>query len=69
MPNFRVIDGGGEPVTQASTVRKRLRAKRQRDLPQCPSCGGRETITASAGNVRNRLCVVCLLGGRRVVVS
>jgi hypothetical protein len=69
MPNLRVIDGGGEPVTPANAVRKRVRAKRQRDLPQCTHCGGRETIVASAGNVRNKLCVVCLTQGRRVVVS
>lgn len=68
MPNLRVIDGG-EPVNPTTAVRKRLRAKRQRDLPQCPACSGRETIVASIGNVRNKICVVCLTQGRRVVVS
>lgn len=69
MPEFYVIHGDKEPVTPATSVKKRLRAKRQRNLPQCPDCSGRETIVASIGNVRNKICVACLMQGRRVVVS
>lgn len=35
----------------------------------CSHCSGRETVVATNGNVRNKLCVVCLMQGRRVVVE
>ena len=65
MPKFRVIQGGNEP-TQG--VRKRAR-KSARDWPACVRCNGRETVVAKIGNVSNKLCVVCLLKGERVVVE
>lgn len=69
MPEFYVIDGTPEPMTPANAVRKRVREKRPRDWPSCPHCGGRETIAASIGNVRNKLCSLCFMQGRRVVVG
>lgn len=63
MPKFRVIEGGAAPAV------KRKRAPRQKNLPQCHKCHGRETVQASIGNVRNRLCVACLMKGERVVVE
>lgn len=67
MPKFQLIDGRPD-ASAAGQVRKRVRES-ARDWPKCPRCGGRETITASVGNVKNKLCVVCLMGGRRVVVE
>lgn len=49
-------------------MRKRIR-KSARDWPACVACGGRETVVAAIGNVKNKLCVACLMGGRRVVVD
>jgi len=67
MPKFRVIDGKPD-ASPAGQVRRRARQS-ARDWPCCSACGGRETIVASTGNVKNKLCVVCLLQGRRVVVE
>ena len=67
MPKFRVIDGAPDTSPQGQ-VRRRVRES-ARDWPVCPHCGGREVITASIGNVKNKLCVVCLTQGRRVVVE
>ena len=66
MPKFRVIDGRPD-ASPAGAVRKRAR-KSSRDWPACSHCGGRETVPAKIGNVKNKLCVACLLQGRRVVV-
>ncbi len=67
MPNLRLITGKPD-ASPAGKVRRRVRES-ARDWPACPSCGGRETIVASTGNVKNKLCVVCLLQGRRVVIE
>jgi hypothetical protein len=69
MRKFHVVDGGAEPVSPAAKVRKRLRESRVKALPQCAACGGRETIDTRIGAVKQRLCVCCLLQGRRVVVT
>ena len=67
MPKFRVIEG--KPDTSAAGQVRRRTRESARDWPSCPHCGGREVVAASIGNVKNKLCVVCLLGGRRVVVE
>lgn len=67
MAKFRVIQGGPD-TSPAGKVRSRVRAS-ARDWPHCPHCGGREVIAAKIGNVSNKLCVVCLMQGRRVVVD
>ena len=65
---FHVIQGTPAPDDPLNRVKKRVRQS-ARDWPACPHCGGRETITASIGNVKNKLCVVCLMQGRRVVIE
>jgi len=67
MPKFRVIDGKPD-ASPAGQVRRRARES-ARDWPHCPHCGGREVIPARTGNVKNDLCVACLLAGKRVVVE
>lgn len=62
------VPSAPKPDTPADRVRKRVR-KSARDWPCCSQCGGREVVTASLGNVRNKLCVVCLAAGRRVVIE
>lgn len=69
MPRLRVIDGTKPPDTPAEQVRERLRKTKAPHMPQCHRCSGRETITASIGKTRNKLCVVCLMAGQRVVVE
>jgi hypothetical protein len=69
MPRLRVIDGTKPPDTPAQRVRERVRKVAVPHLPSCRSCGGHETITASVGKTKNKLCVVCLLQGRRVVIE
>lgn len=63
MPKLHVIAGGAAPK-----ARKRPRQS-ARDWPACPNCGGRERVQAKIGNVKNDLCVPCLMQGRRVVVE
>lgn len=46
-----------------------MRAKAYKHMPACRNCGGSETVAAKIGNVTNRLCVICLMQGRRVVVD
>lgn len=67
MAKFRVVEGRPD-TSPAGQVRKRIR-KSARDWPACVACGGRETVVAAIGNVKNKLCVACLMGGRRVVVD
>lgn len=67
MPKFRVIEGRPD-ASPAGAVRKRVRQS-ARDWPACSHCGGREVVAAKIGNVSNKLCVACLLQGRRVVVG
>ncbi|QLQ28512.1 MAG: hypothetical protein HZT39_09800 [Pseudoxanthomonas sp.] len=67
MPKFRVIEGKPD-TSPAGQVRRRTRES-ARDWPACPHCGGREVVQAKIGNVKNDLCVACLLTGKRVVVE
>lgn len=70
MPRFDVIDGTPPPDTPLERGRKRMRkAKVPGGGPSCHRCGGRETITATIGKVKNKLCVACLLTGHRSVVE
>lgn len=66
MPKFAIVKGGAPDPGAA--VKKRVR-KSARDWPCCRECGGRETVQAKIGNVSNKLCVACLLQGRRVVIE
>ena len=68
MPKFRVIHGTPAPDSPGERVRKRMRQS-ARDWPHCSACGGRETIDAKIGNVKNKLCVCCLMTWRRVVIE
>jgi hypothetical protein len=68
MRKFHVVEAGAD-VTPAAKVRKRLREARVCALPQCSACGGRETIDTRIGAVKQRICVACLIGGRRTVVT
>lgn len=69
MATLRVVPPSDEPVTPASKVRKRLREARVKALPTCAACGGRETVDARIGANKSKLCVTCLMAGRRVVVA
>jgi transcription elongation factor Elf1 len=69
MVSLRVIDGTKPPDSPAEQVRARVRKTKTPHLARCHRCGGHETITASIGKTRNKLCVVCLIGGQRVVVE
>jgi transcription elongation factor Elf1 len=69
MPTFTVIDGTKPPDSPAEQVRERVRKTKVPYMPQCHRCGGRETITASIGKTRNKLCVLCLMAGQRMVVE
>lgn len=71
---FHVIDGTPAPDTPAEQVRKRVRAMpKPAAMPQCPRCGGREYIETKIGAGRSatkqRLCVLCLMKGERVVLA
>ena len=71
---FTVIDGTPAPETPAEQVRKRVRAMpRPKAMPQCGRCGGREYIEAKIGIGKSvskqKLCVLCLMGGERVVMG
>lgn len=70
---FHVIDGTPAPDTPAEQVRKRVRAMpKPAAMPQCQRCGGREYIETKIGAGRSatkqRLCVLCLMKGERVVI-
>ena len=65
MAKFHVIEGGTPPDSPAEEVRVRLRKTRQRGIPQCGTCAGREYVTARTGRVSTKLCVICLMQGRR----
>ncbi|KAF1045614.1 hypothetical protein [Xylophilus sp.] len=69
MPKFRVIDGTPAPDTPAEKQRERIRKMAYKHMPSCTSCGGSEYITARIGNVRSKLCVICLTQGRRRVME
>lgn len=67
MAKLHAVPTVPKPNTPADKVKRRVR-KSARDWPACPE-GHRETVVAQIGNVRNKLCVVCLMAGRRVVVE
>lgn len=68
MAKLYAVPNAPKPDAPADKVRKRAR-KSARDWPACSHCGGRETVQASIGNVKNKLCVCCLMQGRRVVIE
>lgn len=68
MPKLYAVPTGKKPDAPADKVRRRAKQS-ARDWPACRECGGRETVQAAIGNVKNKLCVCCLMQGRRVVVE
>ena len=68
MAKLYAVPTAPKPETGADKVRRKTRQS-ARDWPHCPHCGGRETVVAKLGNVSNKLCVACLVGGRRVVIE
>lgn len=73
-PRLTVISGTPAPDTAQEQVRKRVRAApKPKGMPQCARCGGREYIEAKIGAAKavtkQKLCVVCLLQGQRIVMS
>ncbi|GGA05656.1 hypothetical protein GCM10011408_28220 [Dyella caseinilytica] len=69
MAKLHVIKGTAAPDTPAEKVRAKMRARKHPALPSCHRCGGIETITARMGKASNKLCVVCLMGGQRVIIE
>ena len=64
-----------KPDDPGTVLRERIkRMPKPAAMLQCPRCGGREVVetkvgvTASGGGTKQRLCVVCLMRGERVVV-
>jgi hypothetical protein len=68
MAKLYAVPKAPKPDAPADRVRKRAKQS-ARDWPCCGHCGGREVVQAAIGNVKNKLCVVCLMAGRRVVVE
>lgn len=73
-PRLTVIQGTPAPDTPAEQVRKRVRAApKPPAMPQCARCGGREYIEAKIGAgkgaTKQKLCVICLMKGERVVMG
>jgi hypothetical protein len=72
-PTFHVIQGTPTPDTDQEKVRKRVRTMpKPPGMPQCVRCGGREYIEAKIGTgktaTKQRICVICLMKGERVVM-
>lgn len=72
-PSLHVIHGTPAIETPVETVRKRVKAMpKPPEMPQCNRCGGREYIEAKIGAgkmvTKQRLCVLCLMKGERVVM-
>lgn len=72
-PKLHIIQGTPPPEPPAAKVRKRVKAMaRPPGMPQCSRCGGREYIEAKIGAgkaaTKQRLCVICLMKGERVVM-
>lgn len=65
MAKFRVIDGTPPPDTPAERVRAKVRKAKLPHLPQCSSCSGVEYVIGTVGKRRAKLCVICLMQGRR----
>ncbi|MCY1182615.1 hypothetical protein D9M71_33940 [compost metagenome] len=79
-PKFLVIDGTPPPDTPKQRAINRIKKMpKPAEMLQCPSCGGRELTPAytgmlykngkATGGAKQWLCVLCLMQGRRVVVS
>lgn len=79
-PHLLLIQGTKAPESPAEEVRKRVRKMdKPATMVQCHRCGGREVIETKigvmmkngkpTGGTKALICVVCLLGGHRVVVS
>jgi hypothetical protein len=73
-PKLHVIQGTQAPETPAAKVRKRVKAMpKPASMPQCSRCGGREYIEAKIGAgktaTKQKLCVICLLQGQRIVMA
>ena len=68
MPRFTVIDGTPSPDSPTERIRTKYRASRMDGIPQCPRCGGREYVVAKIGKASNKLCVLCLTRGERIVM-
>ncbi len=79
-PRFHLIQGTKVPDTPAEEVRKRVRATdKPATMLQCHRCGGREFIETKigimmkngkpTGGTKTLICVVCLLGGHRVIIT
>lgn len=73
-PTFHVIHGTPAPDTAQEKVRKRVRAMpKPPGMPQCVRCGGREYIEAKIGAgktaTKQKLCVICLMQGQRIVMA
>lgn len=71
---LHVIDGTPAPDTAQERVRNRVRgAPKPAAMPQCARCGGREYIEAKIGSgktvTKQKLCVLCLMKGERVVLA
>lgn len=65
MPVLRAVPSEPEPLNPAAKVRKRMRETKQKALPQCGTCSGREFIETRVGATKFRICVSCLAQGRR----
>jgi hypothetical protein len=65
MGRFRVIDGTPPPDSPAERVRQKVRKGRASYKPSCSSCGGHEYVSARNGNTNTKLCLICLMDGRR----
>ena len=72
--------GTPRPSSPKGELKSRLRKRpKPPDMLQCHVCGGRELIPAytgmiykngkATGGTKQWLCTMCLIGGRRVVVS
>lgn len=79
-PRLHLIQGTLASDTPAEQVRKRVRAMpKPATMVQCHRCGGREVIETKigvlmksgkpTGGTKTLICVACLLGGHRVVVT
>lgn len=60
---LRIVPPSAPPP--AEKVRKRTRASSDRSRPRCTSCGGHEYVTAKNGRTQAKLCLACLMAGRR----
>jgi hypothetical protein len=66
---LRLVPPPAPDVSGEAKVRKRLRETKRKALPQCDTCAGREYVEARVGATKVRLCVACLMQGRRREMS